>query len=163
MSVSHTTRSARLRERDGVDYFFVSRETFEGKIAADEFAEYAEVHGNLYGTAKATLDKLAAEGRDVLLDVDLQGFQSVRREYAMSLVSVFILPPDLESLAERLGRRGSETETQLALRLANAAKEIAAAKNYDYLVVNREVESALAQLQAILTAERCRASRLQQD
>ena len=155
-SVSHTTRQPRVGERDGSDYHFVSKEDF---IALRDqqpsgFLEWAEVHGNFYGTSRQNVEALLAAGKDVVLDIDIQGAEQVRKN--AEPVTVFISPPTLAELERRLQGRGTESPEDLAVRLANAEKEMAAAENYRYLIVNDELEQAVRDLQAIITAERRR-------
>ncbi len=155
-SVSHTTRQPRVGERDGSDYHFVSKEDF---IALRDqqpsgFLEWAEVHGNFYGTSRQNVEALLAAGKDVVLDIDIQGAEQVRKN--AEPVTVFISPPTLAELERRLRGRGTESPEDLAVRLANAEKEMAAAENYRYLIVNDELEQAVRDLQAIITAERRR-------
>ncbi|MCW5203938.1 guanylate kinase [Desulfobulbus sp. US2] len=155
-SVSHTTRQARPGERDGVDYHFVSKEAF---IAMRDqqpsgFLEWAEVHGNFYGTSRRDVEALLAVGKDVVLDIDIQGAEQVRTN--ADPVTVFISPPTLAELERRLRGRGTESPESLAVRLANAEKEMAAADNYHHLIVNDELEQAVRDLQAIIAAEQQR-------
>ncbi|MEJ2202254.1 MAG: guanylate kinase [Desulfuromonadaceae bacterium] len=154
-SVSYTTRPQRPGEEDGKDYHFVSRERFEEMAAAGAFAEWAEVHGNCYGTAIRTLEEARAEGYDVLLEIDCQGAAQIRRNYRQG-VFIFILPPDLTELRRRLEQRGTDAAEVIARRIANAKGEIRQAVHYDYLVVNDDFAVALEQLKAIVVAEHCR-------
>jgi guanylate kinase len=158
-AVSSTTRPMRSTETDGVEYRFVSREAFEARIQRDYFLEWAEVHGNLYGTPAEEVANLEAMGRVVLLDVDVQGGESVRR-IRPDAVSVFVYPPSLEALRQRLARRGTDGPGVVARRLANAPGEMAQYAHYDYLVVNDNLEQAVATLIAIHDAERARVRRL---
>lgn len=153
-SVSHTTRQPRLNERDGRDYHFVSREEFAAirDQEPSSFLEWAEVHGNFYGTARQTVEEQLAAGKDVILDIDIQGAEQVRRN--AEPVTVFITPPSLQELERRLRGRGTETPEQLAVRLANAEQEMQAADSYNYLIVNDKLEQAIRDLQAIIAAER---------
>jgi guanylate kinase len=155
-SVSHTTRQARLGERDGVDYHFVSKEEF--LVLRDKqpsgFLEWAEVHGNFYGTSRRDVDALLAAGKDVVLDIDIQGAAQVRKN--ADPVTIFISPPTLAELERRLRGRGTESPESLAVRLANVEKEMAAADNYHYLIINDVLEQAVRDLQAIITVERRR-------
>lgn len=155
-SVSHTTRQARLGERDGVDYHFVSKEEF--LVLRDQqpsgFLEWAEVHGNFYGTSRRDVDALLAAGKDVVLDIDIQGAAQVRKN--ADPVTIFISPPTLAELERRLRGRGTESPESLAVRLANVEKEMAAADNYHYLIINDVLEQAVRDLQAIITVERRR-------
>lgn len=155
-SVSHTTRQPRLGEVNGVDYHFVGQEEF---IALRDqqpsgFLEWAEVHGNFYGTGRQEVDALLTAGKDVILDIDIQGAEQVRKN--TDPVTVFINPPTLAELERRLRGRGSEDEESLTVRLAHAEKEMAAAGQYRYLIVNDELEQAVRDLQAIISAERRR-------
>ena len=144
---------------EGTDYFFLEREDFRARIERGEFAEWAEVHGELYGTLRSQIDEALAARRNVLLDIDVQGGRAVRRIYADG-VFLFILPPSLERLEKRLRGRGTDSEERIRLRLENARREISLAHEYDYAVVNDEWDVAARKVDAILTAETCRASRL---
>ena len=153
-SVSHTTRQPRGGELDGIDYHFVSKEEF---IAIRDqqpsgFLEWAEVHGNFYGTSRRDVEVLLAAGKDVVLDIDIQGAEQVRNN--TDPVTVFISPPTLAELERRLRGRGTESPESLAVRLANAEEEMAAADVYRYRIVNDVLEQAVCDLQAIITAER---------
>ncbi|HEY8369531.1 MAG TPA: guanylate kinase [Thermodesulfobacteriota bacterium] len=154
-SVSHTTRSPRAGEQDGVDYHFVSPERFQEMIDAGAFVEWAEVYGNRYGTSWASLEGLRAQGFDVILDVDTQGASSIRRRFP-SAISVFVLPPSLDALAERLRGRGTEQGHVLEHRLAKARSVIPEAASFDYIIVNDDVSRAVTELRAIIQAERAR-------
>jgi len=158
-SVSHTTRAPRAAERDGVDYHFVSREEFETRRRAGDFLEWAVVGGEQYGTSAAAVEAILASGRDALLDVDTQGAAAVRR-VKPEAVLVFILPPGPEALRARLLARGSESEESLERRLRLAAAEVARAGEYDYQVINDDVDAAFDRLRAIVVATRCRTARL---
>lgn len=158
-SVSYTTRAPRGGEQDGVDYHFVSVERFEAMVAAGEFAEWAQVHGNRYGTAIATLDAARRAGVDLLLDIDCQGAAQLKQNYRHG-VFVFILPPSYQELQRRLEGRKTDAPDVIARRLVNARGEIEAARWYDYLVVNDDFVLARTNLLAILSAERCRTSRV---
>jgi guanylate kinase len=157
-SVSYTTRAPRLKEVDGREYFFISRETFEGMVAGGEFLEWACVHGNLYGTAKNQILVETAAGSDIILEVDVQGAASVRR-LLMDSVSIFILPPSYEVLRERLIARGTDSPEELAVRLRNAPEELRQYSAFDYVIINDEVERAVNQLASIIYAERARCMR----
>lgn len=158
-SVSHTTRAPRPGEVSGRDYHFVGREEFVAlrERTPSGFLEWAEVHGNLYGTSRAEVEGLLAAGRDVVLDIDVQGARQLRG--LLPAVFIFIAPPSLEELSRRLRHRGTEAEETVRLRLANAREELQAAGEYDYLVVNETLDEAAAQLRAIVLAERCRQRR----
>lgn len=156
-SVSHTTRAPRPGEVDGVHYHFTDRAGFERMVRENGFAEWAEVHGNLYGTSLAELEAKREAGRDVILDIDVQGAASLRGTLP-DAVRVFIAAPSLVELRRRLTARGDAAET-IERRIANAREEMARAEEYDYIVINGELERAAAELCAVVTAERCRASR----
>ncbi len=157
-SVSWTTRAPRRGEADGVSYHFVSREDFERKRQANGFLEWAVVHGNLYGTTRAAVRQEMAEGRDVILEIDVQGARAVRKAMR-SVVSVFILPPSYEVLRERLTARMTERPEELELRLANARGELEQYQFFDYVILNDVVERAAAQLASVVWAERARRKR----
>lgn len=157
-SISWTTRPRRATEADGVQYRFVTREEFERHRAAGGFLETAEVHGHLYGTPLAWLDEQIALGRIVVLDVDVQGGVSVRRARP-DAVSVFVFPPSVDALRQRLLGRATDAPDVVEGRLRNAPGEIAQYSEYQYVVVNDDLESAVASLTAILDAERVRVSR----
>ncbi|UKL14121.1 guanylate kinase [Dissulfurimicrobium hydrothermale] len=158
-SISHTTRRPRPGEIDGRDYFFVSRERFEAIEKDGGFLEWAEVHGNLYGTSRSQVFERLKEGADVLLDVDVQGARQIRRTFP-DAVFIFILPPSWRELERRLYARGSEDSEWLELRLKNAAVELDAVTEYEFSVVNNELETALEELKAIILARRCRTKRV---
>ncbi len=159
-AVSSTTRPRRGAEHDGVEYRFIDRAEFERRVGQGYFLEWAEVHGHLYGTPAEEVAQLEKMGRVVLLDIDVQGGESVRR-LRPDAVTVFIYPPSLESLRQRLARRGTDGPEVVAQRLANAPGEMAQWRHYDYLLINDNLEQAMAQLFAIHDAERARVSRLQ--
>jgi guanylate kinase len=155
MSRSYTSRAPRAGECDGVDYHFIERRRFEAMVAAGEFLEHADVFGNLYGTAAADTERALADGCDVVLVIDVQGARQVRQT-RFGHVGIFVLPPSFDVLESRLRRRSKDTEAQIQRRLAVAQEEIDAVTEYDYVVVNDEVELAVARLQAIVDAERAR-------
>jgi guanylate kinase len=157
-SVSYTTRAPRLNEVNGREYFFVSRETFEKMIAAGEFLEWACVHGNFYGTAKRQIVEQTALGKDILLEVDVQGAASVR-QLLMDSVSIFIMPPSYRVLRERLLARGTDTAEELELRLRNAPDELSRYSAFDYVIINDKIDRAAGQLASIIYAERARCVR----
>ncbi len=159
-SISHTTRTPRPGERDGVDYRFVAREKFVKMIDQGLFLEYAEVHDNLYGTSIGAIGAQLEEGLDVILDIDVQGATILRREKHLAATHIFISPPDLAELEKRLRGRGTESEEVIQLRLKNAAVEMRAAGEYEYLVINEKIDEAAHLLAAIIVAERARAHRL---
>ncbi|MBA2847821.1 guanylate kinase [Thermosulfuriphilus ammonigenes] len=158
-SVSHTTRSPRPGEVEGKDYYFVSREEFESLVAAGAFLEWAEVHGNLYGTSMEKIREHLDSGRDVVLDIDVQGARQVRKKMGLEAALIFILPPSWSELERRLRSRGTEDEASLRRRLDAARQEIQAASEFDYLVLNDRFDRALSALRSILTAERLRSFR----
>ena len=158
-SVSHTTRSARAAEKEGEDYFFVSRERFEQMIEADAFLEWALVHNNYYGTAIAPIRKKLADGFDIVLDIDVQGADIVREQRTLDFVDIFIAPPDRTELEKRLRRRGTEDEESLGVRLANSIEEMARSKNYRYLIVNDQLDEAVTILTSIIYATRAEGRR----
>jgi guanylate kinase len=156
-SVSATTRPPRGAERDGVDYHFVSPERFDALVAQGAFAEWAEVHGRRYGTLRSTVDEALAHGKIALFDIDVQGGTRLLEAWPREAVSVFVLPPSMEELARRLRARSTDSEEQIARRLAVARQEIAqGTARYDYVLVNDEVEAALERLRAIVQASRSR-------
>lgn len=154
-SVSCTTRAPRPGERDGEDYHFLSREEFVARQQAGFFAEWAEVHGNLYGTPKEAALNLLAQGRDVLFDIDVQGAQQLRDSLGAGAY-VFLFPPSPQELHSRLTRRGTEDADTLARRMAAAKEEIAHSPEFDYWIVNEDLEDAYQRLKAVYLAEKCR-------
>lgn len=154
-SVSYTSRPARPGEVNGRDYHFVTPEKFRAMVENGDFLEWAEVHSNLYGTSHQVVRQLLAEGLDVILTIDVQGAAQARQIFPWAL-SVFLLPPSLAVLIERLYNRGSAQPDDLRLRLANARRELLQYKEYDFLIVNQELESAIREFEAILIAARCR-------
>jgi guanylate kinase len=165
-SVSCTTRAPRPGERDGVDYHFISREEFESRIEDGEFLEYAFVHGNYYGTLRENVMRELVAGRDVLLEIDVQGAATVRGhlgEIADSLADIFLMPPTFEILRQRLLKRGTESPEQLELRLANARREMEVWREYRYLIVSGTVEEDAANFLSIMRAERQVSRRLRQE
>jgi guanylate kinase len=155
LSVSMTTRTPRLDEQEGVSYYFVTERRFRETLADDGFLEYAEVYNNFYGTPKApVLDRLDA-GRDVILEIDIQGALRVRKRYP-SGIFIFVLPPSMSELRKRIIGRGSETEESVNLRLSETLKEMSYIDKYDYCVVNGVLEEAVNRIAAIMTAEHSR-------
>jgi len=155
MSRSYTSRPARVGEIDGVDYQFVSRERFEAMIAGSQFLEWAEIYGNLYGTSDVDTERALSEGIDLVLVIDVQGARQVRR-HRPSVVSVFLLPPSFATLESRLRGRSQDSEEQIHRRLTVARGEVAAVSEYDYVVVNDEVDVCVDRVRAIVLAERSR-------
>jgi guanylate kinase len=159
-SISFTTRAPRPQERPGVDYNFVSRKDFETKVAAGEFLEYAEVFGNYYGTHRgASLDRARKEGKDLVLDIDVQGARQLKLALPDS-VSVFVLPPSRQILEDRLRARSQDSEEVIRRRLRGAAAEVGNYGQYDYVLINREIDQSVAELESIVTAERLRRVRM---
>lgn len=152
-SVSYTTRTARAGEENGRDYFFVSYQEFSDLIKRDEFLEYAEVHGNFYGTSKTRVDSEIENGRDVILEIDVQGADNIINNFP-DAVSIFILPPSFEVLKARLTARATETNENLTLRLKNSFGEVQKFKEFQYIVINDEKEKATNDLRNIILAER---------
>ena len=159
MSVSVTTRPARPGEQDGRDYLFIDRASFEAMIAEGALLEYATVFGNSYGSPRRPVQETLAAGRDVLFDVDWQGTQQLRQNARTDLVSIFILPPARAELERRLRARAQDPEEVVRRRMAKAADEMSHWAEYDYIVVNREIATAVAEVKAILAAERLRRER----
>lgn len=161
-SISYTTRPSRHGEINGQDYHFISEEQFIRLRAAGAFAEWAQVHDFFYGTARTPLDEALTSGHDLLLDIDVQGARQLKTRYAESLVSIFVLPPSWRELERRLRGRGTDHDEVIARRLQRAREEARELANYDYWVVNDQVERAVAVLQGIITAERARVLRLRE-
>lgn len=159
MSVSVTTRPPRPGERDGVDYYFIDGPRFEEMVARDELLEHAEVFGNRYGTPRAKVEALLADGKDVLFDIDWQGTQQVSQKAATDLVSIFILPPSVGELEARLRARAQDPEEVVRGRMAKAADEMSHWAEYDYIIVNRDIDRSVAEARSILAAERLKRER----
>jgi guanylate kinase len=160
LSVSATTRAKRPNETEGRDYFFVTSEKFDQMEANDEFYEHATVFDRRYGTPKQPVLSALGRGRDVLFDIDWQGTQQMKERAREDLVSVFVLPPSHEELERRLKTRAQDSDAIVAQRMSKAASEISHWPEYDYVIVNAEVDRALAQVKSILEAERARRTRL---
>jgi guanylate kinase len=159
-SVSATTRAARPGEVDGREYYFRSRQDFLAMVAAGEMLEHAEVFGNLYGSPRAPVEQAMAEGRDTLFDIDWQGGQQIRNSVlGKDVVSIFVLPPSIAELERRLRSRGQDSDTVIAGRMAKSEAEISHWAEYDYVLVNDDLEAAEASLKTILLAERLRRDR----
>jgi guanylate kinase len=154
LSISVTTRVRRQSEIDGVHYHFISKRRFESMRDSDELLEWAEVHGNFYGTPREPVEKALSAGRDVLFDIDWQGTRQLREKMHADVVSVFVLPPSAVELKARLERRAEDTGETITRRLRNAADEIPHWTDYDYVLVNRDLDKSFTRLRAILTAER---------
>lgn len=151
-SVSVTTRKPRKGEKDGVSYYFVSKEEFNRKLERGEFLEWAEVHGNYYGTLSSLVNEKLKRGRSVVLEIDVQGASQVKKKCPESVL-IFILPPSVETLEERLKKRATEDEESLRMRLNNALKELEEVPKYEYIVVNDDFERALSELEKIVKGE----------
>ncbi len=158
-SVSHTSRLPRTNERDGVDYHFVDRGRFKSMIDNNEFVEWAKVYDDFYGTSRRGLEKQTGRGADVILDVDSQGAANIRKIFQNSIL-IFILPPSLEELEKRLESRATDKDEIIKKRVALAEKVLKNCEWYDYIVINDILEKAIDQVGAIITAERCRGSRV---
>lgn len=160
MSVSVTTRPKRPGETQGVDYNFVDLTEFNLMINRGEFLEYAQVFDNYYGTPRAAVEECLAGGRDVLFDIDWQGTQQLAQNAAGDVATVFILPPSTDELERRLNARAQDSAAVVASRMARAADEMSHYREYDYIIVNQDIEESVAAVQAILTAERIKRDRL---
>ena len=157
-SISHTTRIPRPNEVDGSDYFFTDKDTFDKMVDEEQFVEWAHVHGNRYGTSHGEIRSAAAQGVDLIFDVDYQGAQQIKSNYP-DAIGIFILPPSIDELKSRLNARGTETPESLEQRFKAALGEIAHYQEFDYLLVNDKVDTAYDRLRAILMSERIRISR----
>lgn len=161
LAISYTTRERRGDEVDGKDYHFVSARRFAAMQARGDFAEWAKVHDFLYGTPRRTLDQGVRSGQDILLDIDVQGARKIKKSYPQA-IAVFLVPPSWQELKRRLASRGTDGPKIIKRRLANAKREFEAILGYDYYVVNRAVKKALAQLTAIVEAERLKVARVRE-
>ncbi len=159
LSISVTTRTRRHSEAHGVHYDFIDKRHFQGLRDADDLLEWAEVHGNFYGTPRSPVERVLEQGRDVLFDIDWQGTQQVKAKAGMDAVTVFILPPTMTELQARLERRAEDPPEVIARRLANARVEIRRWAQYDYVLVNDDIQDTFDQLLAIIKSERTKASR----
>ncbi len=157
-SVSATTRDPRPGETEGKDYFFVSREKFTELIRQNQLLEHAEFCGNFYGTPQAPVQHAITQGKDVILEIEIRGAEQIRRKFPQA-VFIFIVPPSLEELRARITKRGTETEEKIRQRLDKASDELHYVSEYDYVVVNDQVETAVEKLKAIITAEKCKVKR----
>ena len=160
LSVSVTTRPPRHGEVEGRDYYFIDQPRFDEMIQQGELLEHATVFVNCYGTPRAPIEEALAAGRDVVGDVDWQGTQQLAKSVPPDLVSVFILPPSIAALASRLSARAQDSAAVVAARMAKSAEEMSHWPEYDYVIVNRDIEESVAQIRAIVTAERLRRTRL---
>ena len=155
LSRSYTSRAMRAGEKDGVDYNFITRERFEAMIAEDAFLEWADVFGNLYGTGKAETERELAAGRDLILVIDVQGARQVR-SHGANAIGIFVLPPSFEALERRLRGRSKDSDDAIRKRLATARREIRAVAEYEYVIVNDELDTCVDRLRSIVLAERAR-------
>ncbi|HYP56695.1 MAG TPA: guanylate kinase [Beijerinckia sp.] len=162
LSISVTTRPRRSSEVDGIHYNFIKHKQFEALRDAGDLLEWAEVHGNFYGTPREPVEKILAQGRDVLFDIDYQGTQQVKQKTSEDVVTIFILPPSMKELRARLERRAEDPGEVIAKRLDNARNEIRRWTQYDYVLVNDDLQRTFDDLLAILTAERRKAPRLKE-
>lgn len=153
VSISHTTRKPRGQEQDGREYHFIDEATFREMIASGEFFEWAEVHGNLYGTSRTQVQERVAGGQDVVLEIDWQGAVQIKQLFP-NAVLIFILPPSFEELAQRLNRRGEDHPEVIAQRLANARHEVAQAKHFDFVIINGLFETAVFDLKTVVHSQR---------
>jgi guanylate kinase len=153
-SISHTTRPPREGEKEGIDYFFVTNAVFQQMISGQDFLEWAEVHGHYYGTSKRMVESAEEAGKDLILDLDVQGAASVRR-ILPEVTSIFIMPPSYKSLRARLVRRRTDREEQIEQRLENAREEIQRYREYDSIVINEELDTASENLCGIIRSKRC--------
>ncbi len=153
VSVSHTTRSPRGQEVNGREYWFIDEANFREKIEHGDFIEWAQVHGNLYGTSRRAIEERLAQGEDVVLEIDWQGALQIRQLFAHAVL-IFILPPSWEELSQRLNRRGEDPADVIATRMANARTEVAQARHFDFVIINSLFESALFDLKAVVHSQR---------
>jgi guanylate kinase len=151
LSISCTTRAPRGNEKHGHEYFFLTLEDFQAKIQSQAFAEWAEVHGNYYGTLKATIEENLSKGKSVLLDIDVQGADLLRKSFSGRVATIFISPPNLEELERRLRARGTDSEESIQKRLKNAAREMKEAQRFDLVLVNDSFDHAYTQLKQFVT------------
>jgi len=157
-SVSHTTRPPRRGEVNGVHYCFVAREDFEKMIEAHEFVEWAIVYEHLYGTPVSSVESTLSSGKDLLLDLDIQGAQEIKKQFPEATL-IFILPPSLKILHERLKRRSAQDDTNIGLRMEKAVEEIKKCRDYDFLIINDDLKKAAREVEAIIIAQRARTER----
>jgi guanylate kinase len=162
ISVSATTRAPRKGEVNGVNYYFLTEEDFKDKIKNDNFLEHAEVYGNYYGTPRSQVLKAIEEGKDVILEIDIQGALMVKEAYPEG-VFVFILPPSMEELKKRIINRGSETSESFTTRFNSAYREINYVSKYNYVVINDTVDNAVRNIESIIMAEKCRVDRVKDE
>ena len=161
-SISFTTRPRRPTEVDGRDYVFISREEFEARLARNEFLEYAEVFGNYYGTHRSSFEQAVQEGKDLVLDIDVQGARQLKVAIPEA-ISIFVLPPSREVLEQRLRARSQDSEEVIRRRLKGAAEEVRNYTQYDYVLINRELDESSARLASLVRAERLRKARMEEE
>ncbi len=154
-SISHTSRLPRGTEQDGIDYHFVTDSTFREMIERNAFLEWAQVHGHLYGTAFDAVKAQISAGSDILMDVDVQGGENIKKQFSESIL-IFLLPPSLEILQQRLTARGTDDPEVIEKRMAQASEEIKHCSRYDYIVINDDLEKAVFEAQSIIVSARCR-------
>jgi guanylate kinase len=159
LSISVTTRQRRTSEVDGIHYYFKTKAEFDRLKVQDDLLEYAEVHGNFYGTPRGPVEAVLNQGRDMLFDIDYQGTQQVQKRAPHDVVTIFILPPSMRELRARLERRAEDSADVIAKRLFNARNEITRWPIYDYVIVNEDIQTALSQVKSILVAERLKRAR----
>ncbi len=157
-SVSHTTRKPREGEVNGLHYYFIDREDFEKMIEAHEFVEWAVVYDQLYGTSVSSISRELSSGKDLLMDVDIQGSQEIKRQFPESL-SIFILPPSLDILKKRLQKRSTNDKMNTGLRLKKAVEEIQRCRDYDFIIVNDDLKQAVQEIEAIIVTQRANKNR----
>ncbi|MEG0296085.1 MAG: guanylate kinase [Clostridium sp.] len=161
ISTSCTTRNPRVGEVEGINYYFITKDEFKQRIGEEDFIEYAEVYGNFYGTPKSNVEKLLDEGKDVILEIDIQGALKVKENFDDGTF-IFILPPSMEELKQRIIRRGSETPESLMTRFKSAYQELNYISKYNYAVVNDTVDAAVTKVEGIIAAEKCRVDRIKE-
>jgi guanylate kinase len=161
-SISYTTRGPRPSETDGKDYIFITRQDFEARLARGEFLEYAEVFGNYYGTNRETFESATRQGKDLVLDIDVQGARQLKVAIPQA-ISIFVLPPSRDVLEQRLRSRSQDSEEVIQRRLRGAAEEVQNYTRYDFVLINRDIEEASAQLVNIVEAERLRKARMEEE
>jgi guanylate kinase len=159
LSISLTTRRMRPGEKDGVDYLFVDAAEFVRRVARGELLEHAQVFGNHYGTPRAPVEQTLSRGLDVLFDIDWQGTQQLAQAMREDLVSIFVLPPTVADLERRLRTRAQDSDEEVARRMAKASDEMSHWAEYDYIIVNRDIDESVAQVESVLAAERLRRQR----
>jgi guanylate kinase len=161
-SISYTTREPRPSETPGVDYIFITRKDFEDRLARGEFLEYAEVFGNYYGTNRETFESATRQGKDLVLDIDVQGARQLKVAIPWA-ISIFVLPPSRDVLEQRLRSRSQDSEEVIQRRLRGAAEEVQNYTQYDFVLINRDIEEASARLATIVEAERLRKTRMEEE